>query len=117
MTKSEQQTLSGVQEMDGVGLHRGNRVTMRLLPGDPDTGIRFRRVDLEGSPDIPATVESVVAHDRGTTLAAGEAQVQTVEHILSALTGLRVDNAVIELDGHEPPAADGSATAFVKMIE
>src|SRR5215212_2961829 len=108
MTKSEQQTLSAAREMEGVGLHRGDRVRMRLLPADPDTGIRFRRVDLEGAPEIPATVESVIAHDRGTTLAVGEATVQTVEHVLSALTGLRIDNAVIELDGHEPPAADGS---------
>jgi UDP-3-O-[3-hydroxymyristoyl] N-acetylglucosamine deacetylase/3-hydroxyacyl-[acyl-carrier-protein] dehydratase len=90
---------------------------MRLLPAEANTGIRFRRVDLEGAPEIPATVDSVVAHDRGTTLAAGQAQVQTVEHILSALTGLQVDNAIIELDGHEPPAADGSAGPFVKMIE
>ena len=103
--------------MEGTGLHTGRPVRMRILPAEENVGLRFRRVDLDGSPEIRATVDAVVDVDRGTTLGSGEARVQTVEHVLSALAGLQVDNAVIELDATEPPAADGSGKAFVELVD
>lgn len=99
-----------------MGLHTGERVRLRLLPAPANVGVHFRRTDLEGQPEIPALVESVVDSDRGTTLALGEAHVRTVEHVLSALAGAGVDNAFVELDGPEPPAGDGSALIFAEMI-
>ena len=100
-----------------MGLHSGNRVNMAFLPAQPNTGIRFRRVDLEDKPEIEARVENVAQTNRSTTLAKGNAKVQTVEHVLAALAGYRVDNAIIELDANEPPIADGSARHYCKMIE
>lgn len=116
MTIPFQQTLAEAREIEGVGLHTGNRVRLKLLPADANTGVRFRRTDLEGQPEIPATVASVVDLDRGTTLAVGEAHVKTVEHVLSALAGAGVDNAYVELDAPEPPAGDGSALIFGELI-
>lgn len=117
MSRVAQNTLAGVGEVAGVGLHTGGEVNLRLLPAEEGAGIRFRRVDLDGRPEIPARVEHVVGVDRGTNLGVGESRVHTVEHVLSALAGLEVDNAVIELDAAEPPAGDGSAGAFVEAIQ
>jgi len=100
-----------------VGLHSGNRVTMTLLPAPPNTGVRFRRVDLDGKPEIEARIENVSQTNRSTTLAKGNAKVQTVEHVLAAFTGFEIDNAIIELDANEPPIGDGSAREYCKMIE
>jgi UDP-3-O-[3-hydroxymyristoyl] N-acetylglucosamine deacetylase/3-hydroxyacyl-[acyl-carrier-protein] dehydratase len=90
---------------------------MTLLPAPAQSGIRFRRVDLEGKPEIEARVENVVQTNRSTTLARGNAKIQTVEHVLAALAGYGVDNAVVELDANEPPIGDGSAREYGKMIE
>jgi UDP-3-O-[3-hydroxymyristoyl] N-acetylglucosamine deacetylase / 3-hydroxyacyl-[acyl-carrier-protein] dehydratase len=98
-------------------LHSGNRVSMTFLPAAPNSGIRFRRVDLEGKPEIEARVENVSQTNRSTTLAKGNAKVQTVEHVLATLTGYEVDNAIIEIDSSEPPVGDGSARDYCKMIE
>ena len=117
MSKPKQRTLKESGEMEGVGLHSGVSVRLRLTPAAPSTGIRFRRTDLEGTPEIPAHVDAVVGFDRGTTLGAGEGRVQTVEHVLSALAGLGIDNAVVELDAAEPPAGDGSSRAFAELID
>jgi UDP-3-O-[3-hydroxymyristoyl] N-acetylglucosamine deacetylase/3-hydroxyacyl-[acyl-carrier-protein] dehydratase len=116
MTIQFQRTLADAREIEGVGLHTGHPVRLKILPAEANSGIRFQRVDLDGKPEIPATVASVVDYDRGTTLAVGDAQVRTVEHLLSALTGAGVDNARIELDGPEPPAGDGSALIFGDLI-
>jgi len=89
---------------------------MTLLPAPPDTGIRFRRVDLEGKPEIEASLENVVETTRSTTLGKGNAKIQTVEHVLSALAGAGVDNAIVELDANEPPIADGSAREFARLV-
>ena len=89
---------------------------MTLLPAPPNSGIIFRRVDLESRAEIPAQVEFVSETDRSTTLSKGNAKVQTVEHVLAALSGFGVTNAVVELDSSEPPVADGSARQFCKMI-
>ncbi|MFO1477869.1 MAG: bifunctional UDP-3-O-[3-hydroxymyristoyl] N-acetylglucosamine deacetylase/3-hydroxyacyl-ACP dehydratase [Verrucomicrobiota bacterium] len=112
-----QQTLNQPASYSGVGLHSGNRVTMTVLPAPANSGIRFRRVDLEGKPEIEARVENVIENNRSTTLAKGNTRVHTVEHILAALAGYGIDNAVIELDSNEPPIADGSSREFCKMIQ
>ena len=83
----------------------------------PNTGIRFRRVDLEGKPEIEARVENVVENNRSTTLAKGNTKIHTVEHVLATFAGYGIDNAIIELDANEPPIADGSAREYCKMIQ
>jgi len=112
-----QQTLNRPASFSGVGLHSGNRVTMNFLPAPANAGIRFRRVDLEGKPEIEARVENVVETNRSTTLGKGNVKVHTVEHVLAAFAGYGVDNAVVELDANEPPIGDGSASEFCKMIQ
>jgi UDP-3-O-[3-hydroxymyristoyl] N-acetylglucosamine deacetylase/3-hydroxyacyl-[acyl-carrier-protein] dehydratase len=92
-------------------------VSMTFLPASGNSGIRFRRVDLDGKPEIEAKVENVSETNRSTTLARGNVKVHTVEHVLSAFAGLGVDNAVIELDSNEPPIADGSAREYAHMIQ
>jgi len=90
---------------------------MSFLPAAANTGIRFRRTDLDGEPEIEARVENVSETNRSTTLARGNVKIHTVEHVLSAFAGLGVDNAVIELDSNEPPIADGSAREYARMIQ
>jgi len=90
---------------------------MTLLPAPANSGVRFRRVDLEGKPEIEARVENVSETNRSTTLARGNVKIHTVEHVLAALAGHGVDNAVIELDANEPPIADGSSREFSKIIQ
>jgi len=116
MTPPQQQTLAAAASFEGVGLHTGEAARIRILPADPGAGIRFRRVDLEGSPEIPATLEHVVSTDRGTNLGVGEARVHTVEHLLAAAAGLGLDNLVIEIDGPEMPIGDGSFRPFVDIL-
>jgi UDP-3-O-[3-hydroxymyristoyl] N-acetylglucosamine deacetylase / 3-hydroxyacyl-[acyl-carrier-protein] dehydratase len=111
-----QQTLRQSASFAGTGLHSGNRVNMTFLPAPPNSGIRFRRVDLEGKPEIEARVDNVTATNRSTSLSKGNAKILTVEHVLAAFAGRGVDNAIVELDTNEPPIADGSAREYVKMI-
>jgi UDP-3-O-[3-hydroxymyristoyl] N-acetylglucosamine deacetylase/3-hydroxyacyl-[acyl-carrier-protein] dehydratase len=112
-----QQTLNRPASFSGIGLHSGNRVNMTILPAPANSGVRFRRVDLEGSPEIEARVENVAETTRSTTLAKGNVKVHTVEHVLAALAGYGIDNAVIELDSNEPPIADGSSREFCRIIQ
>jgi UDP-3-O-[3-hydroxymyristoyl] N-acetylglucosamine deacetylase/3-hydroxyacyl-[acyl-carrier-protein] dehydratase len=112
-----QQTLNRPADFTGIGLHSGNRVSMRILPAPANSGIRFRRVDLDDKPEIEARVETVSETNRSTTLAKGNVKVHTVEHVLAALAGAGIDNAVIELDSNEPPIGDGSSREFSKMIQ
>ncbi len=112
-----QQTLNRPASFSGIGLHSGNRVNMTILPAPANSGIRFRRVDLEDSPEIEARVENVGETTRSTTLAKGNVKIHTVEHVLAALAGYGIDNAVIELDSNEPPIADGSSREFCKIIQ
>jgi UDP-3-O-[3-hydroxymyristoyl] N-acetylglucosamine deacetylase / 3-hydroxyacyl-[acyl-carrier-protein] dehydratase len=112
-----QQTLNRSASFSGIGLHSGNRVNMTFLPAPPNTGIRFRRVDLEGKPEIEARVDNVSETNRSTTIAKGNTKVHTVEHVLAAFAGYGVDNAIVELDANEPPIADGSSREFCKMIQ
>jgi len=112
-----QQTLNRPATFSGIGLHSGNRVNMTLLPAPANSGVRFRRVDLDGKPEIEARVENVGETNRSTTLARGNVKVHTVEHVLAALAGYGIDNAIIELDANEPPIADGSSREFGKIIQ
>ncbi len=113
----QQQTLNRPASFAGTGLHSGNRVNMTFLPAAPGSGIRFRRVDLEGKPEVEARIENVSETNRSTTLAKGNIKVHTVEHVLAAFAGYGIDNAIIELDANEPPIGDGSAREFCKMIQ
>jgi UDP-3-O-[3-hydroxymyristoyl] N-acetylglucosamine deacetylase/3-hydroxyacyl-[acyl-carrier-protein] dehydratase len=112
-----QQTLAGSASFSGIGLHSGNKVNMTFLPAPPNHGIRFRRVDLDGQPEIDAAIENVAETSRSTSLSKGNVKLHTVEHVLAAFAGAQVDNALVEVDANEPPIGDGSALEFVKMIE
>jgi UDP-3-O-[3-hydroxymyristoyl] N-acetylglucosamine deacetylase/3-hydroxyacyl-[acyl-carrier-protein] dehydratase len=112
-----QQTLNRPATFSGIGLHGGNRVNMTILPAPANSGVRFRRVDLDGKPEIEARVENISETNRSTILAKGNVKVHTVEHVLAALAGYGIDNAVIELDASEPPIADGSSREFCKIIQ
>lgn len=112
----KQRTLSRATETQGVSLHTGERVTLKLLPAAANQGIVFRRVDLPGAPEIAAHCSNVGDLVRNTTLVSGHAKVHTVEHVVSALAGMGVDNAIVELDASEPPIMDGSSKAFVEII-
>jgi UDP-3-O-[3-hydroxymyristoyl] N-acetylglucosamine deacetylase/3-hydroxyacyl-[acyl-carrier-protein] dehydratase len=90
---------------------------MTLLPAGVGTGVRFRRVDLEGKPEIEAQVEHVTDTTRSTSLTKGSTRIHTVEHVLAALAGCGVDNAIVELDASEPPIGDGSSRPYVRMIQ
>jgi len=113
----QQQTLGQPVSLAGIGLHSGNRVNMTFLPAPPNTGIRFRRGDLEGKPEIEAHIDNVSETTRSTTLSKGSAKIHTVEHVLATFAGYGIDNALIELDGNEPPIGDGSARAYCHMVE
>ena len=98
-------------------MHSGSRVNLTFLPAPANSGLRFRRVDLDGKPEIEARVEHVVDTDRCTTLGKGNIKIHTVEHVLAALAGYGIDNAVVELDANEPPVGDGSARPYCAMIQ
>ncbi len=112
-----QRTLAGPISLEGIGVHSGEASTLTMIPAEPDTGVRFRRVDLPDSPELPADLEHVSGTDLGTSLALGEVRVLTVEHVLAALAGAGVDNAVLEVRGAEPPILDGSFRPFLDAIE
>lgn len=113
----KQHTIKKSVKVKGVGLHTGKKVTLSFLPAEDNHGYKFKRIDLEDTPTISADVNRVVSTNRGTTLQSGEAQVCTVEHVLSALVGLGIDNVLMELDGPEMPILDGSALGFIKILE
>lgn len=111
-----QTTIAEPVSLEGVGLHTGNPSKLSFRPAPANAGIRFFRTDLPGTPMIPARLGFVVATVRGTNLGLGEAKVHTVEHVLSALTGLGIDNVDVLVSANEPPAADGSALPFFKAL-
>lgn len=112
-----QQTLQQEARISGYGLHTGAPSTLCIKPAEAGHGLVFQREDLEGGPLIPALADYVVDTSRGTTIGKGNATVATVEHVLSALMGMGIDNALLVLDGPEPPGGDGSALAFVNAIQ
>jgi UDP-3-O-[3-hydroxymyristoyl] N-acetylglucosamine deacetylase/3-hydroxyacyl-[acyl-carrier-protein] dehydratase len=112
-----QHTLAKTVSLSGSSLHTGEEVTVTLHPAPVGTGRRFRRLDLPDKPTVQAHIALVKEVERRTTLVDGAATVHTVEHILSALAGLGVDNALIEMDASEPPICDGSAKPYVELIQ
>ncbi len=120
MKIGKQTTLRDQAVLTGVGVHSGLPVTLSLQPAEADTGIRFVRTNLKGSRDreVSADIRSVTATEFATVLGDGSGPlVSTAEHVLAALRGLGVDNAVVEIDGPEVPIMDGSAAAFVRAID
>lgn len=113
----KQRTLKSAIKLQGIGLHTGEKVTIEICPAPDNHGYKFQRIDLEGEPTIKADADLVVSTDRGTTLEYKGARVYTTEHILAALYGCQVDNALIKLDAPEVPIMDGSSLLFVKAIE
>ncbi len=114
---AKQKTIKKPVSIEGIGLHTGANVKMTLKPAPENYGFKFVRVDLEGKPEIEASAQYVTKTERGTVLEKNGVQVHTTEHVLAALTGMDVDNCIIELDAAEPPIKDGSAKYFVEMIE
>lgn len=112
-----QKTLRTSVSIQGTSLHTGQPVKLTIKPADVNTGLKFRRIDLPDKPFIDASAANVQTVERATTLAEGSVNVHTVEHILSALTGMGVDNAIIEMDANEPPIGDGSAAPYVELIK
>ncbi|MCB0533215.1 MAG: bifunctional UDP-3-O-[3-hydroxymyristoyl] N-acetylglucosamine deacetylase/3-hydroxyacyl-ACP dehydratase [Saprospiraceae bacterium] len=113
----KQFTIKNPVTIKGVGLHTGKAVSLTFKPAPANHGYRFQRIDLPEQPVLPADVRLVVSTNRGTTLRSGDAQVATVEHVLSALTGLGIDNVLMEIDGAEMPIMDGTSLPFVKVLE
>ncbi|MEE1062355.1 MAG: UDP-3-O-acyl-N-acetylglucosamine deacetylase, partial [Paludibacteraceae bacterium] len=111
-----QKTLKGEFSISGVGLHTGLAINATFKPAPAGTGIKFKRIDLEGENEIDALAENVVETSRGTVIAKGDVKVSTIEHAMSALYALGVDNCMIEISGGEMPILDGSAAPFVKEI-
>jgi len=112
----KQSTIKKPVSVKGVGLHTGKSVTLTFKPAPANHGHRFQRVDLPDQPVVPADVKLVTSTNRGTTLRSGDAQVATVEHVLSALTGLNIDNVLMEIDGPEMPIMDGTSMPFVQAL-
>ncbi|MBN2288072.1 MAG: bifunctional UDP-3-O-[3-hydroxymyristoyl] N-acetylglucosamine deacetylase/3-hydroxyacyl-ACP dehydratase [Candidatus Glassbacteria bacterium] len=113
----KQKTISRSAKCAGVGIHTGAKAGLSFKPAAIGTGIRFVRTDIKGKPSIPAVIDNVNSINRGTVLGNGEVKVHTVEHVLAAISGLGIDNLLIELDGVEVPAADGSSSIFVKLLD
>ncbi|MBS0576391.1 MAG: UDP-3-O-acyl-N-acetylglucosamine deacetylase [Proteobacteria bacterium] len=113
----KQRTLKNVIRATGVGLHSGQKVYMTLRPAAPDTGIVFRRVDLPRPVEILARAEHVGDTSLSTTLVHGDVRIMTVEHLLSAMAGLGIDNAYVDLSAPEVPIMDGSAGPYVFLLQ
>jgi len=111
-----QRTLKEPASFSGVGIHTGNQCTVTFKPAPIDHGIVFVRTDLKRNPEVAADIDNVVDLTRGTTLSSNGVKVCTVEHVLAALAGLEIDNAIIELDNNEPPVGDGSSLQFTEAI-
>jgi UDP-3-O-[3-hydroxymyristoyl] N-acetylglucosamine deacetylase/3-hydroxyacyl-[acyl-carrier-protein] dehydratase len=112
----KQRTLGKEASVKGKALHTGQDVTLTLKPGAPNTGLVFRRIDLFGKPEVRPVSEMITELERKTTVSSDTVKLHTIEHVLSALSGMAVDNAIIELDASEPPIVDGSARPFTTLI-
>lgn len=113
----KQHTIETEAACSGVGLHTGSLATLTFKPAPPDTGIVFKRIDLDGAPEVRAVIENVVDTSRGTTIENGQARVQTVEHVMAAASGLGIDNLLIEVDAPETPLGDGSSSCFLEELD
>jgi UDP-3-O-[3-hydroxymyristoyl] N-acetylglucosamine deacetylase/3-hydroxyacyl-[acyl-carrier-protein] dehydratase len=113
---SKQKTIKSPFSVIGIGLHTGQKATLTVNPAADNHGFKFQRVDLEGEPIINADADLVIDTSRSTTLGKNGVEIHTTEHILAALSGMEIDNALIQLDGPEIPIMDGSAFPFVEAI-
>jgi len=113
----KQRTIKNSATLSGVGLHTGNKSNMTFKPAPENYGIKFKRIDLKDSPEIPADIDHVIDISRGTTIAKNGAEVHTVEHVLAAIMGSEIDNIIVELDSNEPPVMDGSAIYYVETLK
>ncbi|MDY3316036.1 bifunctional UDP-3-O-[3-hydroxymyristoyl] N-acetylglucosamine deacetylase/3-hydroxyacyl-ACP dehydratase [Riemerella anatipestifer] len=113
----KQKTLKEEVSLSGIGLHTGRQVNLTIKPAKENTGFVFIRTDLEGNPQVEADVNYVTTTERGTTLEKLGVKIHTCEHLLAALVGMDLDNAILELDSAEPPILDGSSKFFVEAIE
>ena len=113
----QQKTLKQEVSLSGIGLHTGKQVTLVIKPAKENTGFVFVRTDLEGHPQVEADVNYVTTTERGTTLEKLGVRIHTCEHLLAALVGCDIDNAILEMDSAEPPILDGSSKYFVEAIE
>ncbi len=111
-----QHTLANAAPLSGTSLHTGAKVSLKIQPAPANSGVKFKRKDLQDEPTIDATIANVKTVERATTIGEGSMRVHTVEHILSALAALGVDNALVEMDANEPPIGDGSALQYVEAI-
>ncbi|MEL0642994.1 bifunctional UDP-3-O-[3-hydroxymyristoyl] N-acetylglucosamine deacetylase/3-hydroxyacyl-ACP dehydratase [Olleya sp. Ti.3.14] len=116
-TDIKQKTILKEVSLKGVGLHTGKEVTLTFKPAPVNAGFSFKRIDLEGNPVIEADANYVTNTQRGTCLEKNGVTIQTCEHVLAALVGLDIDNAILELDNSEPPIMDGSSKFFVEALE
>ena len=114
--RRKQQTISRPGSCTGIGLHTGVESTITFKPAAEDYGIRFIRTDIKNCPEIKADIDHVVDISRGTTIEEKKVKINTVEHALAAVSGLRIDNVLIELTSKEPPVMDGSAKDFVEVL-
>jgi UDP-3-O-[3-hydroxymyristoyl] N-acetylglucosamine deacetylase/3-hydroxyacyl-[acyl-carrier-protein] dehydratase len=113
----KQNTIKNSINIEGVGLHTGQVAKLTIHAATVNHGIKFKRVDLEGTPTIPATADYVVSTNRCTTIGKNDVTISTIEHLLAALTGLGIDNVLVEIDGGEVPILDGSAKPFVEALK
>jgi len=111
-----QRTITKSVSYSGIGLHTGNKSTVTFHPAPPNTGIRFKRSDLDNCPEILADIDHVIDIARGTTIGQDSVVIHTVEHVLAAIAGLEIDNILVELDTNEPPVGDGSALPFAEIL-
>ncbi|MCC6185855.1 MAG: UDP-3-O-acyl-N-acetylglucosamine deacetylase, partial [Chitinophagaceae bacterium] len=116
-TSTNQHTIKEPVTLSGVGLHTGAIVKMTIKPANPGLGYRFQRIDLPEQPIVKADCDLVVDTSRGTTIEQNGARISTIEHLLAALVGCQIDNALIEIDGPEVPILDGSSKAFIEAIQ
>jgi UDP-3-O-[3-hydroxymyristoyl] N-acetylglucosamine deacetylase/3-hydroxyacyl-[acyl-carrier-protein] dehydratase len=112
-----QHTVGKTASFNGTSLHTGEKVSLQLHPAPVDHGIKFKRKDLQDEPTIDARIDNLKTVERATTIGEGPVRVHTVEHVLGALSGMGVDNAIVEMDANEPPIGDGSAQPYVDLIK
>ncbi|MGD9201855.1 MAG: bifunctional UDP-3-O-[3-hydroxymyristoyl] N-acetylglucosamine deacetylase/3-hydroxyacyl-ACP dehydratase [Chitinispirillia bacterium] len=112
-----QHTIGKSGQLTGIGLHTGEEATVTIYPAEENYGIRFIRKDLNDSPEIKADIDNVVDNSRGTAIGRGSTRIYTIEHLMSALAGMRIDNCRVEVDAPEIPLMDGSALPFVRFIK
>jgi UDP-3-O-[3-hydroxymyristoyl] N-acetylglucosamine deacetylase / 3-hydroxyacyl-[acyl-carrier-protein] dehydratase len=116
-TPEFQHTIGKTASFSGTSLHTGEKVSLRLHPAPADHGIKFKRKDLQDEPMVDARIDNLKTVERATTIGEGPVRVHTVEHVLAALSGMGVDNAIVEMDANEPPIGDGSAQPYVDLIK